>query len=99
VWMADRIVVLVDDRSSDRTGELMARAAATHPGRAVALRVEALPPGWLGKPHALWLGSRRAAGSGCCSPTRTSCPLPAACAGPWLTLRRRGSTTSRCGRG
>jgi hypothetical protein len=55
-------VVLVDDRSSDRTGELMARAAAAHPGRAVALRVEALPPGWLGKPHALWLGSQRATG-------------------------------------
>ncbi len=45
-------VVAVDDRSVDRTGQILRAAAANDP-RLKILRVDSLPPGWLGKPHAL----------------------------------------------
>lgn len=45
-------VIAVDDRSVDRTGEIL-RAAAQKDPRLKVLRVDSLPPGWLGKPHAL----------------------------------------------
>jgi len=55
-------VIAVDDRSSDGTGEVMAGLAARMPGRLRHLRVDSLPEGWLGKNHALWLGSGEAEG-------------------------------------
>jgi len=55
-------VIAVDDRSSDGTGEVMAGLAARMPGRLRHLRVDSLPAGWLGKNHALWLGSGEAEG-------------------------------------
>jgi cellulose synthase/poly-beta-1,6-N-acetylglucosamine synthase-like glycosyltransferase len=45
-------VIAVDDRSSDRTPQLLAQLAR-ETARLHVLRVEALPPGWLGKYHAL----------------------------------------------
>ena len=57
----DLELVLVDDRSEDATPELARRLAAADP-RVRALRVERLPPGWLGKTHALELGRRAATG-------------------------------------
>lgn len=45
-------VVAVDDRSSDATGQILDDFAAQHP-RLRVVHVEDLPPGWLGKPHAL----------------------------------------------
>lgn len=45
-------VVAVDDRSSDATGQILDDFAALHP-RLRVVHVVALPPGWLGKPHAL----------------------------------------------
>jgi len=45
-------VIAVDDRSIDRTGEIL-RAAAQKDSRLKVLRVDGLPSGWLGKPHAL----------------------------------------------
>jgi len=45
-------VIAVDDRSGDATGEILA-AAACKETRLKPLRVDSLPSGWLGKPHAL----------------------------------------------
>lgn len=45
-------VVAVDDRSEDGTTRLL-EAAAQRNKRLKRIRVDSLPPGWLGKPHAL----------------------------------------------
>ncbi len=58
----DLRLVLVDDRSTDGTGCIMAELARAHPDRVQVLRVDRLPPGWLGKTHALWLGAGVATG-------------------------------------
>ena len=53
-------VVAVNDRSTDQTGAIMERLAAepaSH-GRLRVLHVRELPAGWLGKVHAMWLGSQ-----------------------------------------
>ncbi len=54
-------MIVVDDRSDDATGAILDDAARRDP-RLHALHVRALPPGWLGKTHALWQGAHRAAG-------------------------------------
>ncbi len=53
-------VLVVDDRSTDRTGEIIAGLAARYPERLTALRVDDLPEGWLGKNHALYRGAEEA---------------------------------------
>jgi hypothetical protein len=45
-------VVAVDDRSDDATGEILT-AAARSDARLHPVRINSLPAGWLGKPHAL----------------------------------------------
>jgi glycosyltransferase involved in cell wall biosynthesis len=57
-------VVAVNDRSTDRTGEIMERLAArpdTH-GRLRVIHHNELPAGWLGKTHAMWTGATQATG-------------------------------------
>ncbi len=58
----DLELILVNDRSTDRTGAIMSELAAAHPDRVRVLHVDALPPGWLGKNHALYMGSRQTSG-------------------------------------
>jgi chlorobactene glucosyltransferase len=57
----DHEVIVVDDRSTDGTGAILARLAAEDPRLRVVAGVEP-PPGWLGKPHALFQGTREARG-------------------------------------
>jgi hypothetical protein len=57
----DLEIVAVDDRSSDGTGEILERLAAEFPALCV-VHVADLPPGWLGKNHALGMGASRGTG-------------------------------------
>jgi glycosyltransferase involved in cell wall biosynthesis len=54
-------VIVVDDRSIDRTGEIV-RKLAQEDARVKFRRVDVLPSGWLGKCHACHVGAREAAG-------------------------------------
>jgi cellulose synthase/poly-beta-1,6-N-acetylglucosamine synthase-like glycosyltransferase len=55
-------VIAVNDRSTDRTGEILEDLARKHPDRLRISNVESLPDGWLGKTHALYTGAVRATG-------------------------------------
>ena len=57
-------VVAVNDRSTDQTGQIMERLAAEPPsrGKLRVVHVAELPPGWLGKVHAMWLGAKQGSG-------------------------------------
>jgi glycosyltransferase involved in cell wall biosynthesis len=59
----DYEVIAVDDRSTDRTGEIMEEVAAGAPaGRLKVIRISELPSGWMGKPHAMWSAGSQATG-------------------------------------
>ena len=53
--------IVVDDRSSDRTGEILQRLARED-ARLQVKRVDVLPEGWLGKCHACHVGASAATG-------------------------------------
>jgi glycosyltransferase involved in cell wall biosynthesis len=57
-------VIAVDDRSTDRTGEIMDQFAGGlgAEGRLKVIHVSELPPGWMGKTHAMWTAGRQAGG-------------------------------------
>jgi cellulose synthase/poly-beta-1,6-N-acetylglucosamine synthase-like glycosyltransferase len=55
-------VIAVNDRSTDRTGEVLDELVRRHPGRLRVLNVESLPEGWLGKTHGLYIGAAEATG-------------------------------------
>ena len=52
-------IVAVDDGSTDGSTAILQARAAAHPGRLRVLRNDHLPPGWLGKNHALHLASEQ----------------------------------------
>lgn len=53
-------ILAVDDRSTDRTPQILDELAALHPRRLTALHIDSLPTGWLGKTHAMALAARHA---------------------------------------
>lgn len=53
-------IVGVDDRSTDKTGAIMERLAHMHCDRMEVIRIAELPPGWLGKTHAMAVAARAA---------------------------------------
>lgn len=55
-------ILVVDDRSADRTAEI-ARAAAGQDPRVRLISISELPAGWTGKTHALQVASSQAAGA------------------------------------
>jgi glycosyltransferase involved in cell wall biosynthesis len=57
-------IIAVDDRSTDRTGEVMDRIDSTPEasGRLKVIHVAQLPPGWMGKVHAMWSAANQARG-------------------------------------
>jgi len=57
-------VIAVNDRSTDRTGEVMDRIVSTPEasGRLKVIHITELPPGWLGKVHAMWSAAKQASG-------------------------------------
>lgn len=54
-------VLVVNDRSTDRTGEILDEIAEANPQLNV-MHLSELPDGWLGKNHALFYGASRATG-------------------------------------
>ncbi len=57
----DYELIVVNDRSEDSTGDILDEMARHHP-RLRVIHIDTLPPGWLGKNHAQWVGSQRATG-------------------------------------
>lgn len=55
-------VILVDDASTDGTADVVKKFLPSYPERLRLLRVESLPPDWIGKTHALDVGFRAARG-------------------------------------
>jgi glycosyltransferase involved in cell wall biosynthesis len=53
-------IIAINDRSTDRTGDIITKLAAQHPAKLRALHVAELPAEWLGKTHAMALAARQA---------------------------------------
>jgi chlorobactene glucosyltransferase len=58
-------IIVLDDRSTDRTGEILDRLAAQDE-RIKIIQGRELPEGWAGKPHALIQGAAKATGDWLC---------------------------------
>jgi cellulose synthase/poly-beta-1,6-N-acetylglucosamine synthase-like glycosyltransferase len=58
-------IIVINDRSDDRTGEIIDRFAAAD-SRLTAVHVEELRPGWFGKNNAMCTGLERAEGNWLC---------------------------------
>jgi glycosyltransferase involved in cell wall biosynthesis len=54
-------IIVVNDRSTDDTGAILERIRREDP-RLTVITIESLPPGWLGKNHALAVGAAHARG-------------------------------------
>lgn len=57
----DLEIIVVNDRSTDRTGALLDTMAERDP-RLTVVTIQSLPAGWIGKPHALHVGAQQARG-------------------------------------
>jgi Glycosyl transferase family 2 len=54
-----REIIVIDDQSTDGTGEILRQLAHEQP-KLRAFQAPALPAGWVGKNHAAWLGAEKA---------------------------------------
>jgi glycosyltransferase involved in cell wall biosynthesis len=52
-------VIAIDDRSTDRTGTIMDDVMASSASRLKVVHIRELPPGWMGKAHAMWTAARQ----------------------------------------
>jgi glycosyltransferase involved in cell wall biosynthesis len=59
---SDYEVIAVNDRSCDRTREILEQALRTAPGRVRIIQIEELPPRWMGKTYAMWRAAGEASG-------------------------------------
>ncbi|MBU0641249.1 MAG: glycosyltransferase [Planctomycetes bacterium] len=57
----DLQIIVANDRSSDDTGQIVRELARTHPN-VCCIDIDELPPGWLGKTHALSIAAKHATG-------------------------------------
>lgn len=55
----DLSVIIADDRSTDATAKVAESIARSDP-RVRIVHIDELPPGWMGKSHALWSATRQA---------------------------------------
>jgi len=57
-------IIAVNDRSTDSTGQRMEEVVANSAahGRLRTVHISELPPGWMGKTHAMWTAARQATG-------------------------------------
>jgi glycosyltransferase involved in cell wall biosynthesis len=55
-------VIAIDDRSTDDTGTIMDEIALSSHGKLKVLHVKELPPGWMGKAHAMSSAAKQASG-------------------------------------
>lgn len=58
----DYEVIAVNDRSTDRTGEIMEEVQRNSNGKLKVIHHQELPAGWLGKTHAMWTATNAANG-------------------------------------
>jgi len=57
----DLEIIVVNDRSTDRTGVILEKMAEQDP-RLTVVTIDSLPAGWIGKPYALHRGAQHARG-------------------------------------
>lgn len=55
-------IIAINDRSTDKTPAILDHYQALYPDRLRVIHIKELPPGWLGKNHALYVGSQHAKG-------------------------------------
>ncbi len=84
-------LIVVDDRSSDGTGALLAALQAGAGGRLRVVQGAELPPGWAGKPHALHQGVGQARGEWLCFVDADTFAAPALLSAARRAAREQGA--------
>jgi hopene-associated glycosyltransferase HpnB len=88
-------VILVDDGSTDDTPRIAEQFASRHPQRLRVIRVDQLPPGWVGKTHALHTALEAARGEWILATDADIVFHPKALrAGLWVAAQQRAALVS-----